>query len=436
MRRNSALLALLLLLAASAPLLAFNYMWLTDSETSINFPGDIQRFFGRDTLWGPVHSNDWIATQNVMGLPVFYSTITTARPHFHPTSPVPAGQFLGSRPEYNAPAVVFPDSLNYIREGAARQERFFAEPNMQWYAQLETEWAVLYYYPEGTPFDPGQAEFYSVELPIWQTTVLFIDGAVDIEGDLRADGTRLIIGASGPIRLMDNVIIAGTDLDTGQLPEDATSGIALASEQSIFVANTWENGRENRAQGADIVVTALLFAINGTIQFEDMNDVGDNYVCDCSPDERGVARITGGLTQRHRGYMHRSNMGGTGYARSYHYDQRLREWRVGVFEPFVDGEEWQDAAQPTSLPNSFSLTTYPNPFNAQTSIEISLPRAAYVTLTLYNIHGRAVRTIVERGLAAGTHVVNLSANDLPSGVYFASLKAEEYSTTHKLLLLK
>ncbi|MBK6765246.1 MAG: T9SS type A sorting domain-containing protein [bacterium] len=91
---------------------------------------------------------------------------------------------------------------------------------------------------------------------------------------------------------------------------------------------------------------------------------------------------------------------------------------------------------PEFAPATISLVAYPNPFNAQTTIEFSLQKAAFVTLSLYDIQGRAVRALTAQGMVAGSHRLNFSANDLPSGVYYASLRAGESSATQKLLLLK
>lgn len=94
------------------------------------------------------------------------------------------------------------------------------------------------------------------------------------------------------------------------------------------------------------------------------------------------------------------------------------------------------ADDPVVAPSSFKLSSYPNPFNAQTTITFDLPRAGDVTLTLFDVLGREVETLLDEPVAAGTHTHRFTATQLPSGVYFARLSANSITATHKLLLLK
>lgn len=87
-------------------------------------------------------------------------------------------------------------------------------------------------------------------------------------------------------------------------------------------------------------------------------------------------------------------------------------------------------------PTSFVLSAYPNPFNAQTTIVFDLPNASNVSLVLFDLLGREVETILNERMNAGTHTINYSASELPSGVYFAQIDAGEFHATQKLLLLK
>lgn len=102
----------------------------------------------------------------------------------------------------------------------------------------------------------------------------------------------------------------------------------------------------------------------------------------------------------------------------------------------VEGEEG------SLTPKVFELDqNYPNPFNNETVIKFGLRRPASVTLTIYNILGQKVRTLVEGRLSAGPQVVSWDGkddkgNDLSSGIYFYQLRAGEMSETKRLVLLK
>ncbi len=94
-----------------------------------------------------------------------------------------------------------------------------------------------------------------------------------------------------------------------------------------------------------------------------------------------------------------------------------------------------DDAEP--IPQIFSLSpNYPNPFNASTTIEYSLPQEAEVAIDIYDILGRRIETLVSGKQAAGSHLIKWEAGNTPSGVYFYRIKAGEYSQTQKCVLLK
>lgn len=82
------------------------------------------------------------------------------------------------------------------------------------------------------------------------------------------------------------------------------------------------------------------------------------------------------------------------------------------------------------------LQNYPNPFNPVTSIEYNLPRKGWVTLKIYDINGRLIKTLVEGEREAGRHFEKFGADNLASGVYFYTLTANDFRDTKKMILLK
>lgn len=85
----------------------------------------------------------------------------------------------------------------------------------------------------------------------------------------------------------------------------------------------------------------------------------------------------------------------------------------------------------------FSLSqNYPNPFNPETKIEFTLPRSGYIELTVFDLMGRKVRTLIERTMASGDHTVNFNSEELPSGTYIYRLKTSSGVITKKLTLIK
>jgi len=79
---------------------------------------------------------------------------------------------------------------------------------------------------------------------------------------------------------------------------------------------------------------------------------------------------------------------------------------------------------------------YPNPFNPTTVIRYQLPVNSTVTLTVFDMLGREVTTLVNDIKNAGSHETKFDGSKLPSGMYVYTLRAGNYTQTKKLVLLK
>jgi len=79
---------------------------------------------------------------------------------------------------------------------------------------------------------------------------------------------------------------------------------------------------------------------------------------------------------------------------------------------------------------------YPNPFNPMTTIEYQIPVLSKVELTIYNILGQKVRTLVNKKQPAGSYRLQFNASNLASGVYVYRLKAGSYVSSKKMLVIK
>jgi hypothetical protein len=88
-------------------------------------------------------------------------------------------------------------------------------------------------------------------------------------------------------------------------------------------------------------------------------------------------------------------------------------------------------------PESYVLEqNYPNPFNATTTLRYAVPSSGLVRLTIYNILGQKVATLVDGHQDVGYHSVNWNGANLSSGVYIYQLQVNGHTLTHKMLLLK
>ena len=85
----------------------------------------------------------------------------------------------------------------------------------------------------------------------------------------------------------------------------------------------------------------------------------------------------------------------------------------------------------------YELTqNYPNPFNPTTTIGFNLQEAGIVKLTLFNILGQELRTLVNEYKESGVHTINFDASDLNSGMYIYKIESGSFTQTRKMTLIK
>lgn len=89
------------------------------------------------------------------------------------------------------------------------------------------------------------------------------------------------------------------------------------------------------------------------------------------------------------------------------------------------------------IPDKYSLEqNYPNPFNPSTEIKFSVPKTHFVELTVFDLLGREVATLVSEQLMPGTYEVQWDASNYPSGIYFYKLETNTFGQTRKMVLVK
>ncbi|MBI5402707.1 MAG: T9SS type A sorting domain-containing protein [Ignavibacteriae bacterium] len=89
------------------------------------------------------------------------------------------------------------------------------------------------------------------------------------------------------------------------------------------------------------------------------------------------------------------------------------------------------------IPNEYSLKqNYPNPFNPVTKISFDLPKSGLVTLKIYDVVGREVKTLVNEVKNAGSYAVQFDGAAFSSGTYFYRLESNNFVSTKKMVLIK
>jgi len=114
------------------------------------------------------------------------------------------------------------------------------------------------------------------------------------------------------------------------------------------------------------------------------------------------------------------------YSQSY-FGWTVEKWKYSGTLPTITTSVERTSG---SIPESFGLMqNYPNPFNPTTNIEIRLSNSGFVTLTVVDVLGREVATLLNEERQAGIYRVTWDASKLPSGVYFYTLRVGDASTS-------
>jgi hypothetical protein len=89
------------------------------------------------------------------------------------------------------------------------------------------------------------------------------------------------------------------------------------------------------------------------------------------------------------------------------------------------------------IPAEFQLyTNYPNPFNPVTRISFDIPKQGFVSLKIFDVLGREVKTLVNEVKGPGNYMVDFNGSELSSGVYFYRLQSAEFTDTKRMLMIK
>lgn len=117
----------------------------------------------------------------------------------------------------------------------------------------------------------------------------------------------------------------------------------------------------------------------------------------------------------------------------------VNEWQVGYATASLieDSVTWIDQFKNNKYPNTIYLSqNYPNPFNPVTAISYQLTAISDVDLSVYNLLGHKVATLVKQKQPAGSYQVEWDASRFSSGIYYYRLQAGEYQDVKKMVLLK
>jgi hypothetical protein len=124
------------------------------------------------------------------------------------------------------------------------------------------------------------------------------------------------------------------------------------------------------------------------------------------------------------------------------------KWTSGLVQNFtnvqpnriisiIEGQPLDITSENKNIPANYKLQqNYPNPFNPETKIRFEIPKSSFVSLKIFDLLGKEVRTVVNKNLTAGEYEFNFNSENLNSGIYFYKLTAGNFVQTKKMLMIK
>jgi hypothetical protein len=110
--------------------------------------------------------------------------------------------------------------------------------------------------------------------------------------------------------------------------------------------------------------------------------------------------------------------------------------RAAVNETDRTAESVGAVVRVEGLPEAVTLGAYPNPVRSRATVAYAVPEAGAVRITVYNVLGQAVATLLDTEVRAGDHTVTWTPRGLASGVYFVRMQAGGTTATRRLTLVR
>lgn len=119
------------------------------------------------------------------------------------------------------------------------------------------------------------------------------------------------------------------------------------------------------------------------------------------------------------------------------YGDRIQFKTISEAAEYFQNQNASIKAKDCLTADEFSLKqNYPNPFNSTTTINYNLPENSDVNISIYNLDGEHIETLVNKNKSAGYHTTIWNANNFPSGVYLYRIRTDEFDEVKKCMLLK
>ncbi len=113
---------------------------------------------------------------------------------------------------------------------------------------------------------------------------------------------------------------------------------------------------------------------------------------------------------------------------------RTYHWRVAAYSEKL-GIVYSYFTTFRTLPE-LSVSSYPNPFNTETLVEVELPYKSKLKISVYKILGELVATLADKDFDYGKHIIKWNAEKFSSGIYFINVQGDFFNKNIKTILTK
>lgn len=306
---------------------------------------------------------------------------------------------------------IFYDFTDTEGGSAAEKRKVMITANAQTVEDVETDVASLRRQPNFRNLDPTSQDitvYFEVDLRPAYYTVLSGKTLTDIQGNYHVDDA-------------DSVMAWGVRMNGPATGGWQAWGATLETDSARTM---YDDGLNGDKVASDSIFTVKIMFPAGTAKGQEFK-----------------FGIKGGDNEGGFGNNHIENLDDS-QTESYLYSQ------FGSIDPlfysawdFENQTGLEDAG--FSVPEKYSLSqNYPNPFNPTTVIPYALPQAGKVTLTIFNVLGQKVHTLINNEQAtAGNHMaqwngLNQAGHKVASGVYFYKIQAGKFTAVKKMIMMK
>ncbi len=170
-----------------------------------------------------------------------------------------------------------------------------------------------------------------------------------------------------------------------------------------------------------------------TLTWKDHSDVEDGYVIERKKSPETSFAILDTLKGSGEAYVDTTVEQGQSYT-----------YRIKAYKDSAESLYSNEASltlvgiqEKEEIPKKYSMSqNYPNPFNPATKIKFALPKPALTRITIYDLLGREIQTLINKEVEAGYHEINFDVHNLPGGVYFYKIQSGDFIQSKKMIIMK